>query len=71
MFLLLQVILESGDHYSIQPWASQEWQLLWFAITDVLSDMTILALPYPCIRKLQISRHLKIELALVFLLGTL
>lgn len=71
MFLLLQVILESGDHHTIQPWASQEWLLLWFAITDVLSDMAILALPYPCIRKLQMSRHFKVELTFVFLLGTL
>lgn len=41
------------------------------SITDVLSDMAILALPYPCIRKLQMSGYFKVELTFVFLLGTL
>ena len=71
MFLLLQVILESGRHHTLKPWGSQEWQLLWFAITDVLTDTAVLALPYPCIRQLQMSRRLKVELSFVFLLGTL
>ena len=71
LFLLLQVILAGGDHHTIQPWASQEWLLLWFAITDVLSDVAILALPYPCICRLQMSRRFKIELSFVFMLGTL
>ena len=33
--------------------------------------MAILALPYPCIRRLQMSGHFKVELSFVFLLGTL
>ena len=71
VFFLLQVILESDDGHSVQPWGSQEWLLLWFAITDVLSDIAILALPYPCIRALQMSRRSKVELTLIFMLGTL
>ena len=71
VYFLLQVILESGDHRTVQPWGSQEWLLLWFAITDVLGDIAVLALPYPGIRKLQMSRRAKVELSFVFLLGTL
>ena len=71
VFFLLQVILESNKYYTVQPWASQEWLLLWFAITDVLSDIAVLALPYPCIRKLRMNRQFKVELTFIFLLGTL
>ena len=65
------MILESGDHLTVQPWSSDEWLLLWFAITDVLGDIAVLALPYPCIRKLHMSGRAKVELSFVFLLGTL
>ena len=71
VFLSLQAILEDDDGHRVRPWASQEWLLLWFAITDVLSDIAVLALPYPCICKLQMSRRFKVELTFVFLLGTL
>lgn len=42
---------------------------LWFAITDV--DIAILALPNPCIPKLQMSRNAKFRLTFIFLFGTL
>ena len=71
VFLLLQVILESNKYYNVKPWGSQEWSLLWFGITDVLSDVAILTLPYPCIRKLQMNGRSKVELTFIFLLGTL
>ena len=51
--------------------APTEWASLWFAITDVLGDVAILSLPYPCIRALQMSRRDKIGLSAIFLLGTL
>ena len=66
IFLVLQVVLESDD-----PHISQEWLLLWFAITDVLGDVAVLTLPYPCIRKLQMRRRAKVGLTAIFLLGTL
>ncbi|KAF6241044.1 hypothetical protein HO173_000838 [Letharia columbiana] len=71
VFLLLQVVLETDNETLALPRGSQEWLLLWFAITDVLGDIAVLALPYPCIRKLQMSRRFKVELSFVFLLGTL
>ena len=71
VFFLLQVILESNRYDTVRPWASQEWLVLWFAITDVLSDIAVLTLPYPCIRKLQMNRRFKVELTFIFLLGTL
>jgi hypothetical protein len=45
--------------------------LLWFAITDVVGDIAVLAMPYPCIMKLQMSRRTKLSVSGVFLLGTL
>ena len=48
-----------------------EWLLLWFGITDVLGDIAVLALPYPCIRKLQKSRREKVGIIAIFLLGAL
>ena len=62
----MQVVLESHNVH-----ISQEWLLLWFAIMDVLSDVAVLALPYPFIRKLQISRRAKVGLTAIILLGTL
>lgn len=51
--------------------ANQSYLLLWFAITDVLGDILILTMPYPCIRKLQMDRRRKIAISGVFMLGTL
>lgn len=50
---------------------SQSWASLWFGITDVVSDVAILALPYPCIRELQMSKRDKMGVIAIFLLGTL
>ena len=44
------------------PCAPQEWLSLWFAITDVIGDIAVLSLPYPCIRALQMSRSDKFGL---------
>ena len=71
IFLLMQVALESNTLHIVRASNSQEWLLLWFAITDVLGDVAILVLPYPCIRKLQISKRAKVGLTVIFLLGTL
>ena len=54
-----------------QACASQEWSSLWFGITDVVGDIAILAMPYPCIKKLQMSRASKAGVSAIFLLGTL
>ena len=72
VFLLMQVVIESQNiiHLS-NRFGSQEWLLLWFAITDVLGDIAILTLPYPCIRKMYMNRKTKVGLAIVFSLGTL
>lgn len=71
IFILLQVILEDHSLHVFPPFESQEWLLLWFAITDVLGDIAILALPYPCIRKLQMGRRIKVGVTAIFLLGAL
>ena len=42
-----------------------------FAITDVLFDIMVVVMPYPCIRKLHMGRREKLGLAGIFLLGTL
>ena len=54
-----------------QGCASQLLVLLWFAITDVLGDIAVLAMPYPCIVKLQMNKKEKLGISGVFLLGTL
>ena len=45
--------------------------LLWFAITDVIGDITILALPYPRIRRMKVSMREKLGISGILLLGTL
>ena len=49
----------------------QEWALLWFAITEILGDIAILSLLYPCISWLQLTKREKWGLAGIFALGTL
>lgn len=51
--------------------ADHSLMLLWFAITDVIGDIAVLAMPYPCIMKLQMSRRTKLSVSGVFLLGAL
>ncbi len=71
VFLLVEVVVEYDSTHIDHPAESQRWSLLWFAITDVLGDIAILTLPYPCIRKLQMTRRAKAGVTVVFLLGTL
>ena len=51
--------------------ASHSLLLLWFAITDVIGDIAVLAMPYPSIRKLQMTRRDKLGVSGILLLGTL
>ncbi|KAL8816842.1 MAG: hypothetical protein Q9191_008257 [Dirinaria sp. TL-2023a] len=71
VFLFSEAFLCKADSHHGHPCAPQEWASLWFAITDVLTDIAILVLPYPCIRMLQMSRRDKIGLSAIFFLGTL
>ena len=71
IFFLDEVIIGYDKAYLYRFAESQRWSLFWFGITDVLGDIAILTLPYPCIRKLQMSRRAKIGLTVVFLMGTL
>lgn len=71
VYLFTDAFLCKADSVRGRTCPPQEWASLWFAITDVLTDMAILILPYPCIRKLQMRRRDKIGLSAIFLLGTL
>ena len=71
LFMFLDAFECGADSNHGHPCAPQEWLSLRFAITDVLGDMAVLALPYPCIRALQMSYRNKIGLTAIFLLGTL
>ena len=42
-----------------------------YAITDVIGDILVVTIPYPCIRKLNMSTREKFGIALIFMLGTL
>ncbi|KAI4162186.1 MAG: hypothetical protein LQ342_004206 [Letrouitia transgressa] len=66
VFLLTFAFL-AGDVNS----PGENWGSLWFCITEVVSDVAILALPYPCIRELQMSKRDKMGVIAIFLLGTL
>ena len=71
LFLFLESFLCISAGPKSTGCAKQEWALLWFAITEVLGDIAILSLPYPQIRKLQMSGREKIGVAATFALGTL
>lgn len=71
IFLFTEAFSCGSDSSHGHPCAQQEWLALWFAITDVLGDIAVLTLPYPCIRKLQKSRRDKVGLIAIFSLGTL
>ena len=71
VFFLDEAIIEYDSAHVDHAPRSGTWSLFWFAITDVLGDIAILTLPYPCIRQLQMSRRAKVGLTVVFLLGTL
>lgn len=61
----------SGNLARHQQCLSQEKILLAFAITDVVSDGVILSMPYPSIRRLQMSTGKKVGVGAVFMLGAL
>lgn len=69
--MFMEAFTCGADSNHGHPCAPQEWLVLWFAITDVLGDMAVLTLPYPCIRALQMSRREKVGLSAIFMLGTL
>ncbi|KAG8532195.1 uncharacterized protein KY384_003836 [Bacidia gigantensis] len=70
-FLFAEIFLCGANSHHGHPCAPQEWTSLWFAITEVIGDIAILSLPYPCIRKLQMSGRDKIGLSAIFFLGAL
>lgn len=45
--------------------------LLWFAITDVVGDIAILALPFPRICRMRVSKRDKLGISAILLMGTL
>ena len=47
------------------------WLNLVFSITDVIGDILVVTMPFPCIRKLQMSNREKFGIAFIFMLGTL
>ncbi|KAL2051850.1 hypothetical protein ABVK25_007765 [Lepraria finkii] len=69
IFLLVQCCFCSNKGLGTLSCDSSQWSLLWFAITEVLGDIAILSLPYPCIRKLQMGKRDKIGLIVIFSLG--
>ena len=71
VFLFTGALLCGSESSHGHPCAPSEWGVLWFGITDVLGDAAILALPYPCIKKLQMRKRDKWGLAAVFMMGTL
>ena len=71
-FMTTEILMCDNDGHAGHPsCGGAQWTVLWFAITDVISDIIILSMPYPMIRKLQMSRRDKIGLSTIFLLGTL
>ena len=70
-FLFAEAFDCGSDSHNGHPCARSEWTVLWFAITDVISDLVILAMPYPMINMLQMSKKEKIGLSGLFLLGAL
>ena len=71
VFMFMEAFTCGADSHHGYPCAPQEWLALWFAITDVLGDIAVLSLPYPCIKALQMSRRDKVGLSVIFILGTL
>ncbi len=71
VFMAMDAAACNPNAYEGRSGQTLQWLLLWFGITDVLGDIAVLALPYPCIRKLQMSTRDKVGLTAIFLLGTL
>ncbi|KAI9652834.1 MAG: hypothetical protein M1831_006359 [Alyxoria varia] len=76
-FMLVQ-IFACGHHLEVfwTAGASHEtcidltWSHLWFGITDVIGDIAVVVMPYPCIRKMRLQRREKLGVTTIFLLGT-
>lgn len=49
----------------------ETWLNLSFAITDVIGDILVVTMPYPCIKKLNMGGREKFGIVSIFLLGTL
>ncbi|KAI9718493.1 MAG: hypothetical protein M1828_006676 [Chrysothrix sp. TS-e1954] len=64
----MDILWKSSHGYGC---ANESFVLLWFAITDVISDILILSLPYPRIKKLRMSSREKWQLSFCFMLGFL
>ena len=71
LFVFLEAFTCGADSNHGHPCAPNEWLSLWFAITDVLGDIAVLTMPYPCIRALQMNRREKVGLSAIFMLGML
>ena len=71
LFVFLEAFTCGADSNHGHPCAANEWLSLWFAITDVIGDIAVLAMPYPCIRALHMSPRDKIGLSAIFMLGML
>jgi len=70
-FLFSRAFICGPDSHGGHPCTGAEWTALWFAITDVIGDIAVLAMPFPMIRRLQMRRRDKIGLSALFLLGAL
>lgn len=72
-------ILVCGAHPKVQ-WTNtpkskacdgETWVNLFFSITDVIGDILVVSMPFPCIQTLQMRARDKAGLASIFFLGTL
>lgn len=50
---------------------NETWLDFSYAITDAIGDLLVISMPYPCIKKLQMSTREKVGIAMIFMLGTL
>lgn len=71
VFVFIDAFNCGTDNSHDHPCVDTNWSALWFGITDVLGDVLVLALPYPCIRALQMSRSEKVGVGGILMLGTL
>ena len=64
VFIFTEVFVCNLEGHSC---SGQKWTLLWF----VTGDVAILAMPYPTIRKLQLSKGDKVGVSGILVVGTL
>ena len=77
-FMLAEIFVCGGEPQALwDPNAppttcvNQTWLNFAFAITDVIGDILVVSMPYPCLRKLHTTSREKLGIILIFLLGTL